>query len=92
MTTIFGPFVPGITETERIAELRSLAVLVAVFTGSENPLVPLLRQAEHDDAAAVRALELLDRVPALTRRRLLSTFGRVTWPAKPRAQFRQVKS
>jgi hypothetical protein len=89
MSTIFGPWVSGITETERIAELRSLAVLVAVFTGSENPLVPLLRQAEHDDAAALRSLELLDRMPSLTKRRLLSTFGAVTWPPQKIIRGRQ---
>jgi hypothetical protein len=83
---VFGPFVPGVVDVERIAELRSLAALVAVFTGSANPLVAVLRQAETDPEAAAQAQELLDRVPSLTRRRLLSTFGSVTWPAKPRGR------
>jgi DNA-binding transcriptional LysR family regulator len=87
MTAIFGPFVAGLDPIERIAQLRSLAMLVAVFTGSRNPLITTLREAEGDDAAAVRALELLDRMPSLTRRRLLSTFGAITWPPpKPRGR------
>lgn len=89
---LFGPFVPGIDPTERIAELRSLAVLVAVFTGSANPLVTLLRQAEIDPEAGTQALELLDRVPSLTRRKLLSTFGSVTYgPPKSRSSTRSDK-
>jgi hypothetical protein len=43
-----------------------------------------LRAAESDPDAALRALELLDQVPSLTRRRLLSTFGALTWPRQPR--------
>jgi hypothetical protein len=41
-----------------------------------------LRAIEQDLIAAPRALELLDKMPALTRRRMLSVFGAVTWPAK----------
>jgi hypothetical protein len=85
---LFGPFIPGIVDVERIAELRSLAALCAVFCGSSHPLVAALRQAEADDAAAAQALELLNHIPSLTRRRLLSTFGAITWPAKPRSSTR----
>jgi hypothetical protein len=76
----FGPWVVGIAPAERIAQLRALAALAAVFLGSAHPLVEMLRAAERDDDAAAQALALLDRVPSLTGRRMLATFCRVTWP------------
>jgi hypothetical protein len=76
----FGPWSSGLDATERVAQFRSLASLAALMTGSGNPLVQALRQAEHDTAAAALALDLINALPALTRRRLLSTFGAVTWP------------
>ncbi len=57
--------------------------LAAVFAGLDSPLVGALRAAEQDHAAAGEALALLDRLPTLRRRRLLATFGAVTWP-RPR--------
>jgi hypothetical protein len=76
----FGPWSPDIDPTERVAEFRSLASLAALLVGSNNPLVAALRLAEQDGAAVGRALELLDGLPALTRRRLLATFGAVQYP------------
>jgi hypothetical protein len=83
----FGPWSPGLDSMERLAQLRCLAGLAAGFVGSGNPLVAALRAAERDGETAARALELLDRVPSLTRRRLLATFGAVTWPrhCRPRS-------
>ena len=75
----FGPWSPGIAPVERIAQLRSLAALAAVSVGSGHPLVAELRKAETDPDAAERALALLDGLPSLTRRRLISTFGTVTF-------------
>jgi hypothetical protein len=82
--TPFGPWVPGISPDERKAQFRSLAALAGVFLGSGSALVFELRQAEVDDAAAARALDALNAAPSLTRRRLLSVFGAITWPTKPR--------
>ena len=82
-TTPFGPWVAGIDPAERRAQLRSLAALAAAFTGSSSELVAALRDAEHGEAAATHAFEVLNRLPALTKRRLLSTFGAVTWPRQP---------
>jgi hypothetical protein len=81
----FGPWRPEIDATERVAQLRCLAGLAAVFRGCHDPLVAALREAEHDAAALARASELLERLPALVKRKLLSTFGSVTWPARPKA-------
>jgi hypothetical protein len=85
MTTIFGPWVSHIDPIERGKQFRSLTALAAVFLGSQHQLVAALRAAETDDGeAAERALELLNRVPALTRRRMLSVFGSATWPRPDR--------
>jgi hypothetical protein len=77
---VFGPWVPGLDATERIAQFRALQALVAVFLGPRNQLVAALRSAENDGAAAAEALALLNAVPTLTRRRLSSTFCSVMWP------------
>jgi hypothetical protein len=58
--------------------LRSLAVLAATFLGSAHPLVGTLRAAEADSEAAAHALAMIDGIPSLTRRRMLTTFCRVT--------------
>jgi hypothetical protein len=75
----FGPFVDGLDPAERARQFRSLSVLAAAYTGSGSELVRALKDAEKDYAAAPRALELLDRMPALTKRKMLSIFGAVTW-------------
>jgi hypothetical protein len=80
----FGPWRVDLPATERTAQMRCLAGLVAAFTGSKNPLIGELRSAERDEAAAGRALDLLNRQPALTRRKILSVFGAITWPTRPR--------
>jgi hypothetical protein len=80
----FGPWAPDIAPEERRRQFRSLAALAAAFTGSGSALVVAMRAAELDDAAAARALEVLNGLPALTRRRILSTFGAVTWPCARR--------
>jgi hypothetical protein len=87
MITPFGPWGPDVIDpTERVAQLRSLAALSAIFLGSHHELVVTLRAGETDETAAARALELLDHVPSLTKRRLLSTFGTITWPQQARGR------
>jgi hypothetical protein len=76
---LFGPFRPDVDRVEKIAQFRALGMGSAIFFGSGHPLVSALRRAENDEAAAAEALALLDATPTLTRRRLLSVFGRVTW-------------
>jgi hypothetical protein len=81
----FGPWSPALIDAvERGKQLRSLQALAAVFCGSASPLVVALRQAECNASALPRAAELLDRMPSLTRRKMLATFGAVTWPREHR--------
>jgi hypothetical protein len=90
MSTVgaFGPWSPDVVDpTEKVAQLRSLAALSAAFLGSSHPLVDTLRKAEADNTAATEALQLLDALPSLTKRRLLSTFGAITWP-RPKSRGR----
>jgi hypothetical protein len=82
--TKFGPRTPELDPTERIAQFRSSAVLAAVFFGSQHRLVAELRNGETDVEVAARALDLLDHTPSLTRRKLLSVFGAITWPRGPK--------
>jgi hypothetical protein len=79
----WGPWRPGIGQPERAAQFRSLAALVAAFTGSSNPLVATLRTAEHDDAAAETALELLEDMPSRVKRNVLATWGAITYGRRP---------
>jgi hypothetical protein len=75
----FGPWSATCEPEERGKQLRSLACLAAAYLGSSHRLVAELRRAESDPVAFVRAAELVDRLPSLHRRRLLSTFARVTF-------------
>jgi hypothetical protein len=72
-----GPWRPGVDHAERKDRFRALAVLAVVSGGWCNSVIDELREAEHDDAAAARAFNLLDSLAALTRRRMLSIFGSV---------------
>jgi hypothetical protein len=80
----YGPWSPTVDRIERGKQLRSMAALTAVYLGSDHPLVAELRAAETDAMAFVRAQDLVEALPAGTRRRLLGTFSRITWPPKPR--------
>ena len=73
----FGPWLPNVGQVERCAQLRSLAALATVFLGCANPIVMALRRAEQDDAELARAYALLDALPSIPKRRLLSTFAAV---------------
>ena len=76
---LFGPWSPHVGPIERTAQFRSLAALAAMSVGSGHQLVAELRAAETDRDAAQRALALLDALPSLTRRRLIATFGAITF-------------
>ncbi len=54
-----------------------------VYLGPDHRLVAELRAAEVDPTAFVRAQALVEALPALSKRKLLSTFMRVTWPRAP---------
>jgi hypothetical protein len=56
--------------------LHSLAVLAATFLCTWDSPVTALRAAEADSGeAATHALDMLDRVPSLVRRRILESGG-----------------
>jgi hypothetical protein len=82
--TGFGPWVSGLAEGERVARLREMRALALVFCGPSHPLVSALRRAELDPAAAERALELLDALPALRHRRLSRPTRRCASPYNER--------
>jgi hypothetical protein len=77
----FGPFMIGVDPTERTAQLRALRALTRVFAG-EVPAVELLRRAERDESLSSCALEEFDRIPALARRRILSSFSALHRPPR----------
>jgi hypothetical protein len=79
---LFGPFRPDVDRVEKTAQFRALAMGAAVYCGSDHELVGELRKAETDETAAANALELLDRLPSLTRRRLISTFAAIMRPRR----------
>jgi ProP effector len=66
----FGPWSPTVHRDERVPQLRTLRAIAYMRVGPRHPLVAELRAAEHDPAAAERALALFDALPSLTRRRL----------------------
>jgi hypothetical protein len=81
----FGPW-SAADPSERMAQFRTLAALCAAFVGSSHPVLEELRSAERDQAAADRALETFNALPALTRRRILSTWGATMWPPRRRGR------
>lgn len=83
-SSTFGPFRPGIDAVERVAQLRCLQGLVRVFAG-EAEVVASLRDAEREDCALAPALAAFDKLPALTRRRVLGTFAFVHDPRRLRS-------
>lgn len=70
----YGPFRPGVDQTERIAQLRALAALVGCFVGTDSLLIRLLRKAETDDEQLMTAMRAIDRLPAGPRRKILANF------------------
>jgi hypothetical protein len=78
----YGPWIPDLDPAERIARFRSLASLAALLLGSGHHLVVALRRAETDPGAWATARTLLEAVPALTQRRLLSTYAAVHSPMR----------
>jgi hypothetical protein len=73
---------------ERAAQIGRLCGIAAMLLRSTHPLVALLRQSARDDTALARALEMVDALPSLTRRRLISTFAAVQWARPNNSQER----
>jgi hypothetical protein len=82
----FGPWADGFDGAERLARLRAMRALAFVFCGPAHPLTMALLEAEADDAAAIAALDHLDALPALRRRRLLAAYAALSapcWQVRP---------
>jgi hypothetical protein len=71
---------------ERAAQVGRLCGMAAMLLRSSHPLVVLLREAERDDEALARALDVIAALPTLARRRLVCTFGFTQWALKPRPE------
>jgi hypothetical protein len=71
----WGPFVPKIGATERIARLRSLRALSLVFCRGATELHEMLQLAEHDPHQFRLAQAELNKLPALPLRRLLASYA-----------------
>jgi hypothetical protein len=76
--SVFGIDLPQ-DAIERAAQIGRLCGIAAMLLRSSHPLVPLLRRAEQDGAALARALDMIDALPSLTRRRLISSFASTQW-------------
>jgi hypothetical protein len=81
----FWPLSPDVTPVEKVAQLRALCALTAVFAGSGHPLIDMLRRAETDRDAAAEALAMFDQLPSLPRRHVISTFAAIMRPGRGRS-------
>jgi hypothetical protein len=81
----FGPWSPDLADpVELRCQLRSFAGIIACHCGSAHPLIATLRDAELDGDALQRAASLLDRLPTLVQRRVVSIFGAVNYRRRAR--------
>jgi hypothetical protein len=71
----FGPWAVAVDPAERLARLRSLRALALLLARPHARFIRALALAETDPASLPEALALLDRLPALTRRRLLASYA-----------------
>jgi hypothetical protein len=82
----YGPWSPTCAAGERERQLRCLSAIAYMVCGPHHDLWKLLRQAESDELAFGEAYAAMERLPALTRRRILGTYNAVTWPRQPRRE------
>jgi hypothetical protein len=74
--SVFGPWATNLDAGERLVRTRSLLALSLVFARSQPAFVEALARASRGDQEALsQAFKLLDRVPALSRRRLLASYN-----------------
>jgi hypothetical protein len=64
---------------ERAGQIGRVCGIAAMLLRSTHPLVALLRQAERDDRALAKALDMVDALPTLARRKLIASFGATQW-------------
>jgi hypothetical protein len=78
----FGPWVADLEHAEERAQLRLIGGITASFIGCQHPIIAILRRAEGDADAKAEALRMLNCLPSLTKRRIISVFGSVMWAHK----------
>lgn len=84
MNNSWGPWSPGCKGgDQRALMLRCLGTIA--FMLRQQELSALLRKAETDAMSFVEAEQAIEKMPALTRRKLIATFSAITWPRKDRA-------
>ena len=79
----WGPWSPALTDAERRRAILVLKTLASIICGRQSPLYKALLRADAaaEDAAGARHLALLeaaielDRLPALRRRQLISSYA-----------------
>lgn len=77
----WGPFASGIDTAELRARLRALRTIVHLRLGERGAaLARLLHGAETDVSILDRAVELLNRLPSLDRRRVLASYAALASP------------
>jgi hypothetical protein len=77
----FGPWTEGIAPDERLARLRSLRAMTLLMYRSHGDLIAALKEAEREADWLPRALEELERLPSLHKRRLLLVLP-ASWGSK----------
>lgn len=87
----FGPWSPGLPDLERACRFRCLATLGLILAGPGSRLCDLALAAEsgvdrgqRHPIAALEALESLEALPPLRRRRILAALNEVTERARLR--------
>jgi hypothetical protein len=75
----WGPFHAAISHAERVARLRGLRAIVEQYHHEQSEFRRALYFAETGDTADLEtALIELDRLPALTRRKVLTAYARLS--------------
>ena len=71
-------------EAELASRLRELRVIVRMLVGADSPATLLAERAVAGTAEHGIALQAVDLLPALQRRKVLAMFGEIVWPNKKR--------
>jgi hypothetical protein len=70
----FGPWTTDIDPTERTARLRSLRAMALLMYRKHGDLITALKKAEREEDWLPRALDELNQIPTLHKRRLLCSY------------------
>jgi hypothetical protein len=80
MNLDFGPFVADLIEPERVARCRELRAVAVLVLGAHHPIVGLLRRAETNADAFAQAAQMIEAMPTLKMRHLLTAVAVVRAP------------